>query len=57
MITSLVQFSIINPLIGHLRSNDDVIRSIGTFLSITFDWNDIETWDMCENILLIKSIE
>ena len=42
--TSTVQFHIRNSLIGQLRSNDDVIRSIYVF-SITFDWNKMETRD------------
>ena len=52
--TSPVQFCIINPLIGQLRSNDDVITSI--YVSpITFDWEEIETLGRCQRVRLVKT--
>ena len=47
------------PLKGHLRSQYDVIGSPYVFLSITFDRNELETfeleWGWCYSVRLVKA--
>ena len=50
----LVHCCIIYPLKGHLRSLYDVIRS-PYILSITFDRKEIEAWERCLSVRLIKT--
>ena len=47
-----VQICTCEPLKGYLRSNYDVMRSKYVFAGLTFDWNELETWDRRQSVPL-----